>query len=101
MTVEALPAAPLVERVDAAARRVRLRMVLLGALAWVLHGCGVLAYRALRGCGRVLSRVLYLAGWSTWHVLRWCGTAVRLGWVDARDAAHARAVEVTADGGGL
>lgn len=90
----------LVERVGVEARQVRLGAALLAALARVLYVVGGAAYRAVRWLLAFGGRALYVAGWVAWHVTRWTAMAVRLGWVDARDAARLRAVEAAADGSG-
>lgn len=71
MTVLDLPVA----RITAQARQVRFGHVALAVVAWLLVSIGRLAYAVMSGL---------------WLVLAWCGTAVKVGWQEARAEAERR-----------
>ncbi|HET8642953.1 MAG TPA: hypothetical protein VFM37_13525 [Pseudonocardiaceae bacterium] len=95
MTVAQVAEPTPVGRVTAQAQQVPPPGLAVQAVAAVLlMGLGAVAYRGLAGLLRLLGRVLYVAGAAAWHVSTWSATAVRLGWVDARDAARQRTLEL-------
>lgn len=73
-----------VDQINARARNVRFRRVVLTVIAAVLYGAGWVTHKTLAWS-------LYGIGWAAakvfgaaWTALTWMGQAVVVGWVDAR-----------------
>lgn len=76
MTVLNLP----VDHITEQARQIRFGRTMLALVAWLLIGLGRLAYAVASGL---------------WFALAWTGTAVKVGWTEARaDAERRRGADI-------